>query len=144
MFKKLHNKEGFSPVEVLIAMGILAIGIIAVVRLFPSGLAFSRIAQERTIAAELAQSNLSRMRMAGASNLLGVAQAGTLYGFTASNSSYSLGVGDRNPVDGVVGGYASSVRRVNGSGDQALVRVTFTVDMPDGRRENFVTYLTDY
>ncbi|MDZ4859491.1 MAG: prepilin-type N-terminal cleavage/methylation domain-containing protein [Candidatus Hydrogenedentes bacterium] len=141
---QLRKKEGFSPVEVLIAMAILAIGIIAVVRLFPSGLAFSRIAQERSIAAELAQNNLSRMRMAGASNLLGVAQAGALYGFNSAASSYGLGIGGRNDVGNIVGGYASSVRRVNGAGEQALVRVTFTVDMPDGRRENFVTYLTDY
>ena len=102
------------------------------------------ILKERSIAAELAENNLSRMRMAGAGNLLAVAQAGTLYGFTASQATYSLGVENRANLDGIVDGYASSVRRVNGAGEQALVRVTFTVDMPDGRRENFVTYLTDY
>ena len=48
--KRLNKNEGFSPVEVLIAMGILSIGIMAVVRLFPAGLAFSREAQEKTAA----------------------------------------------------------------------------------------------
>ena len=145
MLKQLREKDGFSPVEVLIAMGILAIGIVSVVKLFPSGLAFSRMAQEKSIAAELAESNISRMRMTGASNLLGVAQAGTLYGTSATASSYDLGVGGRksNGLD-IVNGYAASVHRVGASDDQALVRVTFTVDMPDGRRENFVTYVTDY
>ena len=43
--KRLNKNEGFSPVEVLNAMGILSIGIMAVVRLFPAGLAFSREAK---------------------------------------------------------------------------------------------------
>lgn len=144
MMRGIREKHGFSPVEVLIAMGILAIGIIAVVRLFPSGLAFTRVAQEKTIASELAGSNLARMRMAGAGNLIGLAQAGGLYSGAASATLYNMGVGQRNPTQEIVGGYAASVRRMNGGEDQALVRVTFTVDLPDGRRENFVTYITDY
>ena len=144
LIKQLRQNEGFSPVEVLIAMGILAIGVMAVVRLFPAGLAFSRQAQEKTIAAELAENSLARMRMSGASNLLGIAQAGSLYGDAAAFNAYDLGAGGRVNADGVVDGYAAAIRRVNGSGDQALVRVTFSVDMADGRRENFVTYVTDY
>ena len=66
--KRLNKNEGFSPVEVLIAMGILSIGIMAVVRLFPAGLAFSREAQEKTAAVELAENSISRMRMSGAGN----------------------------------------------------------------------------
>ncbi len=144
LITKLRQNEGFSPVEVLIAMGILAVGIMAVVRLFPAGLAFSRQAQEKTIAAELAENNPARMRMSGASNLLGIAQAGSLYGNVAAANAYDLGAGGRIDTSNVVDGYSAAIRRVNGSGDQALVRVTFSVDMADGRRENFVTYVTDY
>ncbi len=142
--KQLRKNEGFSPVEVLIAMGILSIGIMAVVRLFPAGLAFSRQAQEKTVAVELAENNISRMRMGGAGNLLGVAQAGSLYGNLAEISSIYLGTEGRVDLGNIVDGYAASVRRMNGSGEQALVRVTYTVDMADGRRETFVTYVTDY
>ncbi|MCC6797644.1 MAG: hypothetical protein IT366_21200 [Candidatus Hydrogenedentes bacterium] len=141
---RLNNNEGFSPVEVLIAMGILSIGIMAVVRLFPAGLAFSREAQEKTAAVELAENSISRMRMSGAGNLLGIAQAGALYGNIAEANSTYLGSEGRVELGNIVDGYAASVRRVNGSGEQALVRVTYTVDMADGRRETFVTYVTDY
>ena len=144
LIRKLRQNEGFSPVEVLIAMGILAIGIMAVVRLFPAGLAFSRQAQEKTIAAELAENSVARMRMSGASNLLGIAQAGALYGDSATANAAVLGADGRVKSDNIVDGYAAAIRRVNGSGDQALVRVTFSVDMADGRREDFVTYVTDY
>lgn len=144
MVKQLRQNEGFSPVEVLIAMGILAIGIMAVVRLFPAGLAFSRQAQEKTIAAELAENSIARMRMAGAGNLLAVAQSGALYGGIAAANAQYLGMGTRVDTGNIVSGYTSAIRRVNGSGEQALVRVTFSVDMADGRRENFVTYVTDY
>lgn len=142
--KQLRKNEGFSPVEVLIAMGILSIGIMAVVRLFPAGLAFSRQAQEKTIAVELAENSIARMRMSGAGNLLGIAQAGSLYGNIAAANALYLGAEGRVDATNIVDGYAAAVRRVNGSGEQALVRVTFTVDMADGRRENFVTYVTDY
>jgi len=144
VIKQLRQNEGFSPIEVLIAMGILAIGIMAVVRLFPAGLAFSRQAQEKTIASELAQNSFARMRMSGASNLLGVAQAGSLYGNVAAANALGLGAEGRVDTNNIVDGYAASIRRVNGSGEQALVRVTYSVDMADGRRENFVTYVTDY
>lgn len=142
--KDLRKKDGFSPVEVLIAMGILSIGIMAVVRLFPAGLAFSRQAQEKTLAVELAENNISRMRMSGAGNLLGIAQAGSLYGNLAAASAQYLGTEGRVGMGYIVDGYAASLRRVNGADEQALVRVTYTVDMADGRRETFVTYVTDY
>ncbi|NUM56438.1 MAG: hypothetical protein HUU46_22600 [Candidatus Hydrogenedentes bacterium] len=143
-FKKVCDNGGFSPVEVLIAMGILAIGVMAVVRLFPTGLAFTRQAQEKTRAVELAENNIARLRMSGASNLLGVAQAGSLYGNVAMANAQYLGMGGHVETTDIIDGYSAAVRRVNGSGEHALVRVTFSVDMADGRRENFVTYVTDY
>jgi prepilin-type N-terminal cleavage/methylation domain-containing protein len=140
--KQYQRKDaGFSPIEVLIAMAILAIGIMAVVKLFPSGLQFSRIAQERTVAAELADANLGRMRMTGAGNLLGVARAGAIYNTAAG---VGLGTEGRLPQEGLLDGYATVVQRPGGILESKLVRVVFTVDLADGRRENFVTYVTDY
>ena len=135
--KSLNEKVGFSLVEVLVSMAVLAVGIVAVTRLFPQGLRATRVAQERTIAAELADSNLARLRMAGMENLLGVMRASALYNTSAADAVYG---GPNN--DNIINGYTTSVKRA-GINDK-LVRVTFSVEMPDGRLENFVTYVTQY
>jgi len=141
MFRVFREERGFSPIEVLIAMAILAIGILAVMKLFPSGLRASRVAQERTIASELADSNLGRMRMTGVSNLLGMARASALYNLDTAMDLYTEGYKD---TSGAIDGMATVVSRVAGPLDENRVRVVFSVDFPDGRRENFVTYVTDY
>lgn len=142
MFRVFREERGFSPIEVLIAMAILAIGIVAIMKLFPSGLRASRVAQERTIASELADSNLGRMRMTGVSNLLGMARASTMYNLASSMDVYTHGYlpDPTKTIDGM----ATVVSRVAGPLDENRVRVVFSVDFPDGRRENFVTYVTDY
>ncbi|MCC6696300.1 MAG: prepilin-type N-terminal cleavage/methylation domain-containing protein [Candidatus Hydrogenedentes bacterium] len=142
MYRVFREERGFSPIEVLIAMAILAIGIVAIMKLFPSGLRASRVAQERTIASELADSNLGRMRMTGVSNLLGMARANDLYKYSTANAVYTHGsqLDDSHVIDGM----ATVVSRVAGPLDENRVRVVFSVDFPDGRRENFVTYVTDY
>jgi len=141
MYRLFRERRGFSPIEVLVAMAILAIGIMAIMRLFPSGLRASRIAQERTIAAELADANLGRLRMTGASNVLGLATASAIYGLYTASDIYLDG---RIDSDGVVDGYSTTVTRVAGPLEETRVRIVFSVDFPDGRRENFVTYVTDY
>ena len=141
MNRLLRERRGFSPIEVLIAMAILAIGVMAIMRLFPSGLRASRIAQERTIAAELADANLGRLRMTGASNVLGMATASAIYNLSTASDIYLDGRIDAN---GVVDGYSTTVTRVAGPLEETRARVVFSVDFPDGRRENFVTYVTDY
>ncbi|GMV91969.1 MAG: hypothetical protein AMXMBFR82_17470 [Candidatus Hydrogenedentota bacterium] len=141
MFRLYKEERGFSPVEVLVAMAILAIGIMAIMRLFPSGLRASRVAQERTIAAELADANMGRLRMTGASNILGMAKASALYGQSTASGIYLDG---RVDTTGAVDGHSTVITRVAGPLEETRVRVVFSVDFPDGRRENFVTYVTDY
>ncbi|MCL4691959.1 MAG: prepilin-type N-terminal cleavage/methylation domain-containing protein [Candidatus Hydrogenedentes bacterium] len=141
MFRLYKEERGFSPVEVLVAMAILAIGIMAIMRLFPSGLRASRVAQERTIAAELADANMGRLRMTGASNILGMAKASALYNASTASGIYLDG---RVDTTGAVDGHSTVITRVAGPLEETRVRVVFSVDFPDGRRENFVTYVTDY
>lgn len=141
MFRLFREERGFSPIEVLVAMAILAIGIMAIMRLFPSGLRASRVAQERSIAAELADANMGRLRMTGASNILGMAKASALYQASTASGIYLDG---RIDTVGAVDGHSTVVTRVAGPLDETRVRVVFSVDFPDGRRENFVTYVTDY
>jgi prepilin-type N-terminal cleavage/methylation domain-containing protein len=141
MFRLIRERRGFSPIEVLVAMAILAIGVMAIMRLFPSGLRASRIAQERTIAAELADANLGRLRMTGASNVLGMATASAIYNLSTASDIYLDG---RIDSGGIADGYSTTVTRVAGPLEEMRVRGVFSVDFPDGRRENFVTYVTDY
>ncbi|MBI5093206.1 MAG: prepilin-type N-terminal cleavage/methylation domain-containing protein [Candidatus Hydrogenedentes bacterium] len=66
----MSERKGFTLIEVLIAMVILGVGIIAIFKMFPDSLRQARVAAERTIVAELASSRLCQVRAAGAENLL--------------------------------------------------------------------------
>ena len=55
-FKRRHNRRaGSTLVEILVAMVILAVGIMTVVRLFPVGFGIITGAENRTVATKLAQ-----------------------------------------------------------------------------------------
>ena len=61
----MNRRYGYSLLEVLIALTILMIGIIAVYRLFPISMREARMAEEKMIAAELADARLGRLRASG-------------------------------------------------------------------------------
>ena len=63
--KRLHN--GFSLTEVLLAVGTLAIGMIFISGTFLTGIHFSTIATERTIAAVVADEAYAKIRLYGVS-----------------------------------------------------------------------------
>ncbi|MBI4557331.1 MAG: hypothetical protein HY706_07090 [Candidatus Hydrogenedentes bacterium] len=130
---KIENRKskiGLTLVEVLIAISILIIGIVGMMRLFPVGLRQNRAAQERTSVSELAHSRLDRLQAAGAEDLL-------------SNHSVSrAGVPQTDdPYTGLYNSWQEDLQRFGGAADTGLQRVTFSVLMPDGRRETFVTYI---
>ena len=130
MSMKLHGKrrrEGFSLLEVLVALGIMVIGIVAVMQLFPTSLLQARMAAERTIAAELANSMMSQIRASGATALFYGNMAGLV------NTLYQQ--------YGLYSAFSTSVQRLEGGPQTALQRVTFTVILPDNRTETFVTYV---
>lgn len=58
------KRHGFTLIEVLIAMGIIAVGLIALVTLFPVGLRSSRLAGDFTIASFIGQQALDNIRAA--------------------------------------------------------------------------------
>ena len=58
------KRHGFTLIEVLIAMGIIAMGLIALVTLFPVGLRSSRLAGDFTIASFIGQQALDNIRAA--------------------------------------------------------------------------------
>jgi len=131
------NRDGFSLVEVIVAMAILGIGILAFMRFFPLGLKNVQVAQERSVASELANDRMGQIQMAGprlleatgvfgnAFNLTNIAQMQTIYG----NYVYD--------------GFTTTIQPMTGSDQTGLKRVTFAVELPDGRRETYVTYIAD-
>jgi prepilin-type N-terminal cleavage/methylation domain-containing protein len=119
--------QGFTLLEVLIALTILAVGIMAVMQLFPASLTSAREAVEDTVSAELADSHLGKVRAAGGDRLMrGLSSIDTVYSAQAVYNSFQ-----------------SNVQRLRGADGVGLQRVTFRVDMPDGRQQTFVTYVTN-
>ncbi len=60
---KLRKNCGFSLTEVLLAMGVLAVGMIFVAGVFPVGIHFTTIATERTIAVVVADEAFAKIRL---------------------------------------------------------------------------------
>ena len=112
---------------VITLAAILIIGIVAIMQLFPRSLLQARVAAERTITAELANSILGQIRASSAEALFKNKIPG---GFL---SVYG--------VHGLYNGFNTTVERLNGASEIFLQRVTFTVTFPDGRTESFVTYV---
>lgn len=125
------EQKGFTLLEVLIALAILGLAIVAIFRLFPASLQQARIAAERTVIAELASSRLGQVRAAGAEYLL--QGPPSFLNATTASEVYASGA--------LYDGYYSSIQRMPGSDETYLQRVTFTVNLPDGRHETFVTYV---
>ena len=125
--RRLTPGEGFTLIEVIIALGILLIGIIGVMQLFPASLTAARRASERTITSQTAHSILGQIRASSAEalfrgqiplELIQLDEASSIYNFT------------------------TTVEQLSGAAEVYLQRVTFTVSFSDGRSENFTTFVT--
>jgi len=127
----MKRRHGFSLLEVLVALTLLAVAIIAIMRLFPNSLRQSRTAAERTAIASLARTEMGRVKAGGIANLLkNWAPQNALMEIDKTLKAYAL-----------YNGWTSTVQRVGGRVD--LFRITFNVTMFDGREEQFVTYVTE-
>jgi len=123
--------RGFTLIEVIVALTILSIGIIAIMRLFPRSIQQTRQAAERQQAAFLAKTELGQLRAGGVGPGMNT--------WAAQNAFRSLTTAGGEYL-GMYKSFSSNVVRV--SRDVDLYRVTFNVEMFDGRRERFVTYVT--
>lgn len=127
--KKQHG--GFTLVEVIVALTILAVGILGVLTLFPQSLRQARTAQERTTVATLARTELGQVRAGGVGDpLTEWAVRNAFRELTTAQRAYSL-----------YESWSARVSRIGGDVD--LFRVTFSVRLFDGREEKFVTYVTE-
>lgn len=144
----MNRRYGYSLLEVLIALTILMIGIIAVYRLFPISMREARMAEEKMIAAELADARLGRLRASGVAGptLMGYAETGkvyTIYGFEDRPDYTQLSLSMTADVYALYEGYATVLQRMRGASDIYYQRALFTVQMPDGRYETFATYVVE-
>lgn len=130
-----NRQHGFTLIEVMVALTILSVAIVAIMKLFPEAIQQSRLAAERQQVAFLAKTELGKLRAAGVGPLLNEWAAANAYNNLAAAGGTYL-----DPVPGLYKSWNSSVKRI--SSDVDLFRVTFNVEMFDGRRERFVTYVT--
>lgn len=126
----MKTGKGFSLLEVLIALTILAMGVIALMRLFPASLRQAQVAAERTIVAELAGSWLGRVQAVGARQFFQNQGRAIAFTLTEAQRAYSVYMGT-----------LTTLQRMSGASEVYFQRVTFAVQLPDGRRETFVTYI---
>lgn len=152
----MNKRHGYSLLEVLIALAILMIGIIAVYRLFPISMREARMADEKITAAELAHSRLGRLRASGVAGptLMSYAESGVLYddlGNPNIHDDYTL-LAAANSAYSMYESYATVLQRMRGADSiyrpiyyQPIYyqRALFTVQMPDGRYETFATYVVE-
>jgi len=145
MMTKHRSVAGFSLVEVLVALAILAVGLLAIIRLFPLALRQARGAQERTVAAQLADSRFNMIRNEGSRTTL---QYPARYnGLDPNQTEFTMPALDAmGDAYSIYDGYRTVLQRVAGGSpsidtDAALQRVVFDVTMSDGRLERFVTYV---
>jgi prepilin-type N-terminal cleavage/methylation domain-containing protein len=127
-----RDNRGFTLVEVIVALTILSIGIIAIMRLFPTSIKQTRLAAERQQASYLAKTELGKLRSGGVGpQLLSWASTNAFRNMATAGGNY----------EGLYKSWTSTVKRVSGEVD--LYRVTYNIEMFDGRRERFVTYVTE-
>lgn len=125
-----RGESGIGLLEVLIASAIFIVGVVAALRLFPESLRQLRTANERTIGSELAESELGRVRVSTAEAL-----------FTRNFFSSGAAVQAVYQAAGTYNGHTTVATPMRGGDTSYLQRVTFTVQMPDGRQETYVTYV---
>lgn len=135
-----QNQAGFSLVEVLIAIAILLFGVVAVIRMFPLSLTNTQQAAQRTVVAELADTSLNRLRMAGAEHVWEtVARLRGIYEMYLVDVT----VDQFGRAGSLYDNYWTRVTPMRGAQDTFLQRITFTVELPDDRQRTFVTYVSE-
>ena len=68
MKKNIFYKKGFTLIEIITAITIMAVGILSILALFPVGFAASRRAADLTTAALYAQEKMEEIKMKGFAN----------------------------------------------------------------------------
>jgi len=136
--KRYRKRDGFTLVEVLIALAILGIGIVGVTVLFPAALHDIQRASGATVSAILAESVIDDIRARG---YTGIAAELASHPF---RSTITDTIGGLQQADAVYHLYSGATvwavdRWVVAEDLYATIQVE--VPLPDGRVERYVTYI---
>ena len=147
----MKKTNGFTLVEVLVAMAILAIAMVALIQMFPQAMRMSRRAAEKTTVSSLAKTEMGRVKAAGVGDLIGPGNWAVRNGIVQLGATQNV-YGAVLKADSLYKGWTATVQRTGagagagsgaGSGAEVdLFRVTFSVELSNGRKEKFVTYVT--
>ena len=110
---RARGQDGFTLLEVLVALFILLFGIGAVMYLFPASLSAARQAAERTRTSQTAHSVISQIRASTGESLYNDRLLPTLLTQQRTSSN--------------VYAYGTSIQRLAGASEVYLQRVTFAV-----------------
>ena len=135
----MKKTNGFTLVEVLVAMAILAIAMVALIQMFPQAMRMSRRAAEKTTVSSLAKTEMGRVKAAGVGDLIGPGNWAVRNGIVQLGATQNV-YGAVLKADSLYKGWTATVQRAGAEVD--LFRVTFSVELSNGRKEKFVTYVT--
>ena len=129
-FISIHaRKKGFSLLELIIAIGVLAIGLVGVLQIFPIGLRASYRSGMLTKAAFLAQNKMEEVKMSGFDAIIALPPKIPLSG-TEGDFDWGIFI-DEVGLDGV-----------ESSDDIRKVTVTVSwIERQRRRSKDFVTYV---
>ncbi len=127
------RRGGFTLLETLVALAILATGIISVVMLFPIALERQRINTLRTMTNTVAQSQLGQVRAQDTD--------ATFHDYLRDNRLKLLG-NTGLPEEQLVRAWVVSSQPM-GEVNQGLYRLTLGLRLWDNRVEYYTTYVTD-
>ena len=126
----MNNKQGFSLLELIIAIAVLAIGLVGILQIFPIGLKASQRAGMMTKASFLAQNKIEDVKLAGFDAITELPPKIPLSG---KDGDFEWAV----KIDNI------SLEGVESSDD--MRKVTATLTWPEGnttRSKDFITYVT--
>ena len=124
------GKSGFTLIEVMVALLILLIGIVAGMQLMAVAYKQAQLAQEKTLASALATSQLSQLQAISVDQLPE---------WLNKNANKVTSVAERNRTSCL--GWVSSLNLISGS--ENTYQVTIHLLMSSGRVEDFTTVITE-
>lgn len=120
-------KQGFSLLEILMALAVMLVGIVGIMALFPVGLRASKVGENYTLAAILAQRVMEEAKLTPFASLADISE--TAFSSPDDNFKWSLDVEDDAKLPSI------------------LKKITVTIkwsDLGGTRQEDFVTYRANY